>query len=729
MVKRMLCLVIGGIMAIALHREDPLSRHETRLLHGEPQTSFVAPLTWLSSPDIRLQRLQPGVSTQVAAAVRVSQQNHLTLGILTTDPSEYGTEKWSPTQDYLNQALDGYSFSLVGLNFEDLHYAVASSTVDFIVAEPGFYASAASQHTVQNLATLRKQIDEEAYTVLGGVIICGGDRHDIQTLQNLTGKSFAGVDETSLEGWQIAWREFVDNGIDPYHDLESLTFLKQETSVVDAVMAGDVDAGLVRADTLHRLLTTGYLQPSALKVIHLNAYSDLPIPVSTRLYPEWAFAALSHIPPQLSQEVTVALLSMESTDPAAQSLNAEGWAIPADYQAVRDVLKQLYVFPFQSVDSFDLKAVMWHYKRWIVTALGLLVMGTITIYIQRREITKRIRSELKLQQSQSELTQRKVQLESAVAKLQNTQAQLIQTEKMSSLGQLMAGIAHEINNPVNFIHGNINYASRYVEDLLLLLEAYRTSYAVVPDSIQELEDEVDVSFLISDLPKLLKSMHVGSERIREIVQSLQVFSRSDEADLKTVDIHQGINSTLMILGGRLKPKPDYPGIDVIQNYGNLPNIECYAGQLNQVFMNILSNAIDALEEAFQRSLHENLNGSMATVQHRPRVPTIWVSTDVTSRNFAQIRIKNNGPSISPETQRKLFNPFFTTKPVGKGTGLGLSISYQIIAERHGGYLRCTSDPGEGVEFIIEIPIQRTSSRRAPEAQSSTEQSSLSTIKC
>jgi len=491
--------------------------------------------------------------------------------------------------------------------------------------------------------------------------------------------------------------------------LNELIFAGTEAEVIAAVKAGQADAGIVRADTMEQLLQKGVVRWTDFKILNQTPRSDISIPTSTRLYPEWPFAALNHIPESVAQQVIVALLSMDVGSDAAQSLSIAGWSIPLTYQPVDELFKQLRIGPYQSVEVFNLQAVLWHYKQWILTTLVLLALGTTTIYIQRREITKRKRSELKLQQSQTELTRRKVELEQTLATLQNTQAQLIQTEKMSSLGQLMAGIAHEINNPVNFIHGNINYANQYVRDLLALLDLYRDVYPEATSDIQTMEEDIDVEFVADDLPKLLKSMQVGSERIREIVQSLRVFSRIDEADVKPVDIHQGIDSTLMILRNRLKMKPGRPAVNVVKDYGKLPLVECHAGQLNQVFMNIISNAIDALDDMpcthdspceipseSEHSAKERENESGGLEGIACPVPTIWIKTEVLDQDWIRICFKNNGPAIPPEVQNKLFNPFFTTKPVGKGTGLGMSISYQIVTEKHWGHLQCKSEPGEGV---------------------------------
>ncbi|MEG4455863.1 GAF domain-containing protein [Microcoleus sp. N9_A1] len=281
--------------------------------------------------------------------------------------------------------------------------------------------------------------------------------------------------------------------------------------------------------------------------------------------------------------------------------------------------------------------------------------------------------------------------------LQHTQAQLIQTEKMSGLGQLVAGIAHEINNPVNFIYGNLNHASEYTASLLSLLELYQQQSPDASPEISELAEDIDLEFLLEDLPKLLLSMKVGADRIRQIVLSLRNFSRLDESQMKAVDIHDGIDSTLLILQHRLKSNADSANIVLVKEYGILSVVECYAGQLNQVFMNVIGNAIDALES------HKMLAGQSV-------VPQIKIYTAVGQLNgtvpSAVIRISDNGTGISESMRQRIFDPFFTTKSVGKGTGLGLSISYQIVVEKHGGVLKCNSELGQGTEFVIEIPLRQ-----------------------
>jgi signal transduction histidine kinase len=322
------------------------------------------------------------------------------------------------------------------------------------------------------------------------------------------------------------------------------------------------------------------------------------------------------------------------------------------------------------------------------------------------------------------------ELEKALREIQRT-PELIQTEKMASLGQLVAGVAHEINNPVNFIHGNLLYASRYARDLLELLNLYKSEYPTPTFAIQRKTESIEVDFIAEDLPKLFASMRVGAERIREIVRSLRTFSRLDEAEVKAVNIHEGIDSTLLILQNRLKAQPARHAIQLVKEYGDLPLVQCYAGQLNQVFMNILTNAIDALDESVEFKVESSkLNGDLlahTTLQEEQslvspkdqNLPTIKISTELKSNehlrgssswipvsSYAVIRIVDNGAGMEEAVRQRLFDPFFTTKPVGKGTGLGMSISYQIVTETHGGRLQCNSVPGQGTEFVIEIPIHQ-----------------------
>ncbi|RUT00334.1 hypothetical protein DSM106972_074620 [Dulcicalothrix desertica PCC 7102] len=328
---------------------------------------------------------------------------------------------------------------------------------------------------------------------------------------------------------------------------------------------------------------------------------------------------------------------------------------------------------------------------WHNDEIGLLqqLADQAAIAIQQAQLYEQSRT------AETEAKSKAMQLGQALYDLQKTQTQLIQSEKMSGLGQLVAGIAHEINNPVNFIYGNLSHASEYTEQLIELIKLYQQQYPDDNSVINAKIKDIDLDFVTDDLPKIMSSMEIGAERICSIVLSLRNFSRLDEADMKPVDLHEGIDSTLLILQHRFKSSVDFPGIEVIKQYGDLPRVECYAGQINQVFINIICNAVDALIEKYKYKETNDDN------------PQILISTATsTNKQSAIIRITDNGVGIAEDIRTRIFDPFYTTKEVGKGTGLGLAISYQIVVEKHGGIIKCTSKPNQNTEFMIEIPLKQ-----------------------
>ena len=385
-------------------------------------------------------------------------------------------------------------------------------------------------------------------------------------------------------------------------------------------------------------------------------------------------------------------------------LGAGIWLYPAFYRkypsifssalivsTIPNVATQLHM-AFGSTALFDNHFNVAHFLKIIAYLVPLT--GLILDYVYTYSALDRRNKEFAV-----EIYERKAaetQLQAALRELKHAQVQLIQSEKMSGLGQMVAGIAHEINNPVNFIHGNLKYLGATVEDLLGLSLLYQKTYPNPPDTIQQKLEEVELDFVQSDVPKLLRSMQVGTERIQEIVLSLRVFSRLDESEIKQADIHEGIESTLMIVQHRLQAAGDRSAVEVERCYGQLPLVECYAGQLNQVFMTIIVNALDAMERC------SHAEGAIAC-----RKLTLSTRFDSEQKKVT-ISIGDNGRGIPESILNKIFDPFFTTKPVGKGTGLGLSISHQIVVEHHKGCLSCISTVSEGTEFIITIPVTQQS---------------------
>ncbi|NET07099.1 MAG: PAS domain-containing protein [Symploca sp. SIO2B6] len=359
-------------------------------------------------------------------------------------------------------------------------------------------------------------------------------------------------------------------------------------------------------------------------------------------------------------------------------------------------------------------------RSWDDSEVDLLrvVVAQLAIAIDQAELYTQARQSALVAQKQAQ------ELELALNQLKTAQAKLVQSAKMSSLGQLIAGIAHAINNPVSFIHGNLTYASAYIFEIMGLLNLYQEHYPNPPAVISEQAELIDIDFISEDMPKLVSSMHVGTERIRSIVLSLRKFSRLDEAEMKRVDLHEGIDSTLLILEHRLKPKSSHREIKILKEYGDLTKVECYPGQLNQVFFNILNNAVEAFERSALEgkeitspviSIRTSIVGTPNSIQNSgSELKKHQLEPEANRRVLPKlnsqrvvIQITDNGPGMTESVKAQIFDPFFTTKPSGQGTGFGLAISYQIITENHHGTLNCTSVPGQGSEFRIEIPIEQT----------------------
>lgn len=438
---------------------------------------------------------------------------------------------------------------------------------------------------------------------------------------------------------------------------------------------------LLRIDCCHFLWYWSDVEPLSLSVTHEARNPNLP-------------SLLGDCPPQLAplaSEIgklqTLRIDNLAETaglDPAVRSLLLN-WGITSGL-----------LLPLKTKTG-QLGAIFCsNYDRphqWSTCDVQLLygVADQLAIAIEHAELFAKARAAVLAAQTQAHY------LELALEDLKQTESRLIQTEKMSMLGQMVVSIAHEIKNPVSLITGNMSHATNYILDLIGLVDRYQKDYPNPSKSIQEYIEEIDLEFLMEDLPKTLSSIQMSADRIYEIVLSLQNFSRTDEKQMKQANIHEWINNTLLILQSRLKPNGSNPGVQVIKEFGNLPLVECYPGQLYQVFMNIMSNSLDAIESEIEAEKDKSREGER-------RSPTIWINTETLDSEQVIIKIRDNGPGMTANVLMRLFDPFFTTKALGKGTGLGLSISHKIVVKKHSGTLKCISQPGQGAEFWIQLPI-------------------------
>ncbi|HUT11307.1 MAG TPA: PhnD/SsuA/transferrin family substrate-binding protein [Thermoguttaceae bacterium] len=562
------------------------------------------------------------------------------IGVLAKRGPERCLEKWGPTAEYLTAEISGCSFVIEPLAHDEVGPAVQRGEVEFILTNPSSYVELERLYNVSRIVTLKNLHLGKVYTVYAAVIFRRSDRDEMRDLGDLKGRTFMAVDEQSFGGWQMAWREFEEDGIDPRRDFGDLRFGGTHDAVVYAVQEGEVDAGTVRADTLERMAMEGNIRLEEFRVIHEqhSARVDLPFPCSTRVYPEWPLAKAEHTSDELAERVAVALERTSPDSPAAQAARCAGWTIPHSYQSVHDCLKELRIGPYKDYGQVTGGAVIRQYWPWFVAAAGLLaVTGVVSIYVMRLN--------RKLQHALSDYAKELAERERAERSLRKREHLHSESEKLAAVGRLAAGVAHEINNPLTTVLA-FSHLLREKEGL-------------------EDQDKQDLDLVIQE-----------TSRASEIVRGLLDFARERPALKEALDVNDVVRRTIPLLGSQKA----FQRITVCEHLReDLPPVDGDMNRLQQVLLNLSLNACEAMQDG----------------------GTLTISTSAHGRNVL-LKVADTGCGIKEQHLDHVFEPFFSTKPVGKGTGLGLSVSYGIV-QRHGGTLEVESEIGKGTTFIIVLP--------------------------
>lgn len=566
------------------------------------------------------------------------------IGVLAPRGAEQCLEQWGPTAEYLTSIVPGYTFQIIPLAYTEVAPAFARGELDFVLANPSLFIELEQLYGASRVATLKDSCLGNVCTVYAGVIFCRRDREDIRRLEDLEGKKFMAVAEDSFGGWQMAWRELHERGIDPRRHLADLQFAQTHDEAVYAVLDGRAEAGTVRSNTLERMAAEGKIRLDDFRVLGQPDKEKDPFPFlrSTRLYPQWPLAKAHDTSVELAESVAVALIRMLPDLPAARAARCAGWTIPPNYLPVHECLKELRIGPYKDYGKVTLSAAVRRY--WFAVAgATLLLIAAVTVsgYVmrlnrrlnlaaagQRKEFAERMKAEETLRKSE--------QLHSV-------------SEKLSAVGRLAAGVAHEINNPLT---GVLTFAH-------LLREK------------QDLDEQAkqDLGLIIHE-----------TTRASEIVHGLLDFAREKAAVKEPLDVNAVIGRTLQLLGNQKA----FRQISVEERLqDNLPKVDGDVNQLQQVLLNLCLNACEAM----------------------PKGGALTIATSAGEESVL-IKVADTGCGIKNEHLDRIFEPFFTTKPVGKGTGLGLSVSYGIIQE-HGGTMEVESAEGKGTEFSIVLPAAAT----------------------
>lgn len=598
----------------------------------------------------------PGVISSTAH----SQENALKkvlIGVLAFRGGEAALKRWSQTAEYLEWTVGGYGFEMVPLSLEEMRAAVSNNELDFVLTNTGNYVDLEAGFGITRIATLRSPSTVQAGNVFGAVIFTRADRDDINTLEDLKGKSFMAVNQHGFGGFQMAWRELKENGIDPFEDFSKLTFtgFPQDSSAY-AVLDGKVDAATFRTSTLENMQAEGSIDIQDFKILNRQEYPGFPFPVSTRLYPEWPFARLKKTPEELAQKVAIALLSMPENSPAAEAGRYGGWTVPLDYQPVHELFRELRIGPYKDIGEITFSDILKQYGHWMILAAALILI-TVGWATWIEVLVKRRTQELSV--ANVELERQISERIRAEEEAHHRRAELAHIDRLNTMGEMASGFAHELNQPlaaiVNFARGCTRRINNKQCDNDMILET-------------------------------LEQVTGQATRAGKIIKRIRAFVRKDDPERNPADINHLITEALAFL----KEDITRHNVNVIQHLQTaLPPVTIDHIQVEQVILNLLRNALEAMRDSGNKS--NNLT----------------VQTHLSGSNEITVSVSDNGPGFV-NGEENMFNPFVTSKE--NGLGLGLSISRSIV-EAHGGRLQVFDNQETGATLTFTLPIRETTHER------------------